>query len=83
MNILHNFTCSKLFSVTFFLLTSWNCVTGHFMPGPTCTVTSMIPGSSSVTTAMEGTCQSILACRGIGGVPIGKCGLTNVCCICK
>jgi hypothetical protein len=32
---------------------------------------------------MEGSCQSILQCRGIGGVPIGKCGLTNVCCVCK
>lgn len=65
------------------IMATFHSVKGHFMAGPTCTVTSMIPGSSSVTSAMEGTCQSILACRGVGGVPIGKCGLANVCCICK
>ena len=73
----------NLFLLILLIVVTCESVNGHFMPGPTCTVTSMIPGSASVTTAMEGTCQSILACRGIGGVPIGKCGLANVCCICK
>ena len=55
---------------------------GSFLPGPSCVVTSMIPGSPQ-TTSMQGNCASILTCRGIGGVPIGKCGLANVCCVCK
>ena len=67
----------------FILLTqSLNVCQGSFLSGPTCTVTSMIPGSPQ-TTSMEGNCASILTCRGIGGVPIGKCGLANVCCVCE
>lgn len=53
-----------------------------YITGPPCTVTSMIPGSPTMP-QMEGNCASILTCRKLGGVPIGKCGLTSVCCICE
>ncbi|XP_074602257.1 uncharacterized protein LOC141855947 [Brevipalpus obovatus] len=50
--------------------------------GPTCTVTSLIPGTpSATTTSMMGTCYPALSCRTLGGVAIGRCGATNVCCV--
>lgn len=70
--------------LTFLLLISGSWSVHAFMQGPACRVTTMIPGSPNpATTSMEGSCQSILQCRGIGGVPIGKCGLANVCCVCE
>ncbi|XP_053212960.1 uncharacterized protein LOC128396407 [Panonychus citri] len=50
--------------------------------GPACTVTSLIPGTPSATTSsMMGTCYSSISCRSLGGVAIGKCGVSNVCCV--
>lgn len=52
--------------------------------GPACTVTSLIPGTPSATTSsMMGTCYSSISCRTLGGVAIGKCGVSNVCCVCE
>lgn len=52
--------------------------------GLTCTVTSLIPGTpSAMTSSMMGTCYSAISCRSLGGVAIGRCGATNVCCVCK
>lgn len=31
---------------------------------------------------MTGACYSAISCRHLGGVPIGKCGTANVCCVC-
>lgn len=73
-----------LFSYSIILIVLIQCPirSASFVSGPSCTVTSMIPGSP-ITTTMEGNCASILSCRGIGGIPIGKCGLANVCCVCE
>ncbi|RWS05444.1 uncharacterized protein B4U79_04125, partial [Dinothrombium tinctorium] len=50
--------------------------------GPTCTVTSIIPGSPSpFTSSMQGICHSIISCRALAGIPIGRCPATNVCCV--
>ncbi|KAI1299312.1 hypothetical protein HDE_03927 [Halotydeus destructor] len=73
----------KLVTVCPLLLILVNSVSASFPPGgPTCTVTSLIPGTPMPTTSsMSGSCQSVITCRGLGGVPIGKCGLANVCCV--
>ena len=52
--------------------------------GPTCTVTSLVPGTfQTIASSTEGTCHSALSCRTLGGVAIGRCGAGNVCCVCK
>lgn len=50
--------------------------------GPSCTVTSMLPGSM-FSSSMEGTCYPVVACKGLKGIAIGSCGNGNVCCACK
>jgi hypothetical protein len=52
--------------------------------GPSCSVSTLIPGTANqLTQSMKGTCFSTLTCRQQGGVPIGRCGVNNVCCVCK
>ncbi|CAG2119151.1 unnamed protein product, partial [Medioppia subpectinata] len=50
--------------------------------GPSCAVSTLIPGIPNQTVhTMKGTCYSSLICRQQGGVPIGRCGVSNVCCV--
>ena len=52
--------------------------------GPSCAISTLIPGIPNQTVqTMKGTCYSSLICKQQGGVSIGKCGVSNVCCVCK
>ena len=93
INFLDKISCFKwvkdnsiVFKLFISIIIIINSLVGNLLlsSGPPCLVTTIIPSTPQQTTqAMKGTCYSSLSCRHFGGVPIGKCGSSNVCCVCK